>query len=79
MIRLASEHRHSIAECDERPNKRFDTDPQQQRFAPLFRAGQSRRWASMTVRGCGRGGGRMFPPLNTRWEDRHEDQRRATG
>ncbi|MCI0365105.1 MAG: hypothetical protein L0219_14610, partial [Phycisphaerales bacterium] len=29
------------------PNKRFDTDPQQRRFAPLFRAGQSRRWASM--------------------------------
>jgi hypothetical protein len=24
------------------PNKRFDTDPQQRRFAPLFRAGQSR-------------------------------------
>jgi hypothetical protein len=23
------------------PNKRFDTDPQQQRFAPLSRAGQS--------------------------------------
>jgi hypothetical protein len=31
---------------EEPPNKRFDTDPQQQRFAPLFRAGQSRRWAS---------------------------------
>jgi hypothetical protein len=28
------------------PNKRFDTDPQQQRFAPLFRAGQSQRWAA---------------------------------
>jgi len=29
------------------PNKRFDTDPQQQRFAPLLRAGQSRRWTSL--------------------------------
>jgi hypothetical protein len=28
------------------PNKRFDTDPQQQRSALLFRAGQSRRSAS---------------------------------
>jgi hypothetical protein len=28
------------------PNKRFDTNPQQRRFAPLFRAGQSQRWAS---------------------------------
>jgi len=26
------------------PNKRFDTDPQQRRFAPLLRAGQSQRW-----------------------------------
>jgi hypothetical protein len=25
---------------------RFDTDPQQRRFAPLLRAGQSRRWAA---------------------------------
>ena len=28
------------------PNKRFDTDPQQRRFAPPFRAGQSQRSAS---------------------------------
>jgi hypothetical protein len=46
MIRLALERRHGIAGRDERPNKRFDPDPQQQRFAPLFRAGQSRRWAA---------------------------------
>jgi hypothetical protein len=25
------------------PNTRFDADPQQRRFAPLFRAGQSQR------------------------------------
>jgi hypothetical protein len=28
------------------PNKRFDTGPQQQRFAPLLRAGQSQRSAA---------------------------------
>ena len=27
------------------PNRRFDPDPQQRRFAPPFRAGQSQRWA----------------------------------
>jgi hypothetical protein len=29
---------------------RFDTDPQQRRFAPLFRAGQSRRWVAVVHR-----------------------------
>jgi uncharacterized protein (DUF1501 family) len=29
------------------PIKRFDTDPQQRRFAPLFRAGQARRYAAL--------------------------------
>jgi hypothetical protein len=31
---------------EEPPNKRFDADPQQQRFASLLRAGQSQRSAS---------------------------------
>jgi hypothetical protein len=30
----------------ERSNLRFDTDPHPRRFAPLLRAGQSRRWAA---------------------------------
>ena len=29
------------------PNPRFDPDPSQRRFAPLFRAGQADRWASL--------------------------------
>jgi hypothetical protein len=29
------------------PNNRFDTDPQQQRFALLLRAGQSHRYAPL--------------------------------
>ena len=35
------------------PNPRFDTDPSQRRFAPLFRAGQAKRSAS-----CGSAGSR---------------------
>jgi hypothetical protein len=32
------------------PNTRFDTDPQQRRFAPLSRAGQSQRWGVAVLR-----------------------------
>jgi hypothetical protein len=42
---VTEESANTGALCQRAPNKRFDTDPQQQRFAPLFRAGQSRRWA----------------------------------
>jgi hypothetical protein len=37
----------SLAYDRRMPNPRFDTDPSQQRCAPLFWAGQAQRYASL--------------------------------